>query len=207
MYRVMDADGKIQDGQMKSSWMSSEGPKSANFDPLAIGIRHGTPGAATESVDTPADTEAEVEAEAAEAEADAEKIRTTGTIPADGSIYISEIMVAGGGTLPQWIEIANGSKSEENLSGWTLKIANAAADTDVSIGASAMFTIPDGTMIGAFGQQDSASTILVVTEAGRNNVDQSGQVVNLMKDNEVELILAGVTKRKYTILSSIWRSP
>ena len=62
-------------------------------------------------------------------------------------------MVAGGGVLPQWIEIANGSKSEENLSGWTLKIANAVADADVSIGASATFTIPDGTMIGAFGQQ------------------------------------------------------
>ena len=202
MYRTMDADGKVEDGQVATSWMSSAGPKSANFDPLAIGIRHGTPGAATESVDTPADLEAETKAEEDKAKAEADKIASTGTIPTDGQIYISEIMVAGGGTLPQWIEIANGSKSEENLSGWTLKIDNAAADTDVSIGASATFTIPDGTMIGAFGQQTSASTILVVTEAGRNNVDSSGQVVNLMKDNEVELILAGVTKRKYTLLSS-----
>ena len=63
------------------------------------------------------------------------KRASTGTIPTEGQIYISEIMVAGGGTLPQWIEIANGSKSEENLSGWTLTIANAAADADVSIGA------------------------------------------------------------------------
>ena len=205
MYRAMDADGMIDAmmGQMAASWMSSQGPKTANFDPLAIGVRHGTPGAATDATDTPADAEAEAEAAAAKAEAEAEKIRTTGTIPQDGAVYISEIMVAGGGVLPQWIEIANGSKTEEvNLSGWTLEIANAVADADVSIGAAATFTIPDGTMIGAFGQQDSASTILVVTEAGRNNVDGSDQVVNLMKDNEVELILAGVTKRKYTLLSA-----
>ena len=55
--------------------------------------------------------------------------------------------------------------------GWTLTIANAAADADVSIGASAKFTIADGTMLGMSGQQTSPSTILVVTEAGRNNVD------------------------------------
>ena len=168
MYRAMDADGTIDEmmGQMAASWASSAGPKSANFDPLAIGIRHGTPGAATDATDTPADAAAEEAAAKAKADAAAEKVRTTGTIPTEGQIYISEIMVAGGGTLPQWIEIANGSKSEENLSGWTLTIANAAADADVSIGASAKFTIPDGTMIGAFGQQNSASTILVVTEAG-----------------------------------------
>ena len=212
MYRTMMPDTTpgaaagammVDDGQMEASWMSSEGPKNANFDPTAIGIRHGTPGAATDATATPADTEAEAKAKADAEAAAAKKAASTGTIPTEGSIYISEIMVAGGGVLPQWIEIANGSKSEENLSGWTLTIANAAADADVSIGASAKFTIPDGTMIGAFGQQSSASTILVVTEAGRNNVDQSGQVVNLMKDNEVELILAGVTKRKYTILSGM----
>ena len=190
------------DGQMAASWMSSAGPKSANFDPTALGIRHGTPGAATDATVTPADTAAEAKAKADAAAAAAKKTASTGTIPTEGSIYISEIMVAGGGVLPQWIEIANGSKSEENLSGWTLTIANAAADADVSIGASAKFTIPDGTTIGAFGQQSESSTILVVTEAGRNNVDSSGQVINLMKDNEVELILAGVTKRKYTILSA-----
>ena len=212
MYRGMVPDTSVgaavdammpADGQMAKSWMSSAGPKSANFDPTALGIRHGTPGAATDATDTPADTAAEAKAKADAAAAAAKKTASTGTIPTEGQIYISEIMVAGGGTLPQWIEIANGSKSEENLSGWTLTIANAAADADVSIGASAKFTIPDGTTIGAFGQQSSASTILVVTEAGRNNVDGSGQVINLMKDNEVELILAGVTKRKYTILSDM----
>ena len=204
MYRAMETDDTIDAmmGQMAGKWASSQGPKSANFDPGAIGIRHGTPGAATDSTVTPADTEAEAKAKEAAAKSAADKIASTGTIPTEGQVYISEIMVAGGGVLPQWIEIANGAKEEVNLSKWTLTINNAAADTDVSIGASAKFTIPDGTMIGAFGQQNSASTILVVTEAGRNNVDSSGQVVNLMKDNEVELILAGVTKRKYTILSA-----
>ena len=48
----------------------------------------------------------------------------------------------------------------------------------------------------------SPSTILVVTEAGRNNVEDSGgQVLDLMKSNEVDLILAGVVTRKYTLLS------
>ena len=214
MYRTMVPDTTpgaaagammVEDGQMAASWMSSEGPKNANFDPLAIGIRHGTPGAATDATDTGEAEQAaadKAKADAAAKAAAAEKTRTTGTMPTDGRVYISEIMIAGGGVLPQWIEIANGAKEEVNLSGWTLTIANAAADADVSIGASAKFTIPDGTMIGAFGQQSKASTILVVTEAGRNNVDSSGQVVNLWKDNEVDLILAGVTKRKYTVLSA-----
>ena len=194
----------VPNGQAAASWMSSEGPKSANFDPTAAGIRHGTPGAATDSTVTPADTEAEKKEAEEKAAAKQKDIDTTGTIPQNGSIYISEIMFAGGGVLPQWIEIANGSKSEEvNLSGWTLKIDNAAADADVSVGASAMFTIPDGTKVAMSGQQTEPSTILVVTEAGRNNVDASGQVVNLDTDNEVELILAGVTNRKYTLLSDM----
>ena len=57
---------------------------------------------------------------------------TSVMIPEKGQIYISEIMFAGGGTLPQWIEISNGSRTEQvNLSGWTLTIKNATADTDV----------------------------------------------------------------------------
>ena len=192
------------DGQMAASWISSAGPKSANFDPTALGIRHGTPGATTDATDTPADTAAEKKAAADKAAAAVKKTESTGTIPEDGRIYISEIMFAGGGVLPQWIEIANGSKSEEiNLSGWTLTVDNAAADADVSIGASAKFTIADGTTIDMSGQQKSPSTILVVTEAGRNNVDGSGQVLDLMKSNEVDLILAGVVTRKYTLLSDM----
>ena len=156
----------VEDGQTAANWTTSAGPKSANFDPTAIGVRHGTPGAATDATTTPADTAAEKKAAADKAAAAVKKTESTGTIPEDGRIYISEIMFAGGGILPQWIEIANGSKSEEiNLSGWTLTVDNAAADADVSIGASAKFTIADGTTIDMSGQQDSASTILVVTEA------------------------------------------
>ena len=192
------------DGQMAASWSTSAGPKSANFDPLAIGIRHGTPGAATDATTTPADTAAEAKAKADKAAAAVKKTESTGTIPEDGQIYISEVMFAGGGILPQWIEISNGSRTEEiNLSGWTLTVDNAAADADVSIGATATFTIADGTTIDPSGQQDSASTILVVTEAGRNNVEDSGQVLDLMKSNEVDLILAGVVTRKYTLLSGM----
>ena len=211
MYRVMvpsttvGATGMmLADGQMAASWMSSAGPKSANFKPLAIGIRHGTPGAATDATSTPADTAAEAKAKADTAAAALKKTASTGTMPEDGQIYISEIMFAGGGIFPQWIEISNGSRTEEiNLSGWTLTVDNAAADADVSIGASAKFTISDGTTIDMSGQQKTPSTILVVTEAGRNNVDGSGQVLDLMKSNEVDLILAGVVTRKYTLLSGM----
>ena len=71
MYRGMVADTSVgaavgammpADGQTAASWMSSAGPKSANFDPLAIGVRHGTPGAATDATTTPADTAAEAKA-------------------------------------------------------------------------------------------------------------------------------------------------
>ena len=204
MYRAMDADGAVEDGQEAASWTTSAGPKSANFNPLAIGVRHGTPGAATDATETPADTAAEAKAAADKAAAAVKKTESTGTMPEDGQIYISEIMFAGGGILPQWIEISNGSRTEEvNLSGWTLTVDNAAADADVSIGATATFTISDGTTIDPSGQQDSASTILVVTEQGRNNVEDSGQVLNLLKDNEVDLILAGVVTRKYTLLSGM----
>ena len=157
MYRAMDADGAVEDGQEAASWTTSAGPKSANFDPLAIGVRHGTPGAATDATTTPADTAAEEKAAADKlAAAAVKKTESTGTIPEDGSIYISEVMFAGGGVLPQWIEISNGSRTEEvNLSGWTLTVDNAAADADVSIGASAKFTIADGTTIDPSGQQDT----------------------------------------------------
>ena len=194
----------VEDGQVAANWTTSAGPKSANFDPLAIGVRHGTPGAATDATTTPADTAAEAKAKADAAAAALKKTESTGTMPEDGQIYISEIMFAGGGILPQWIEISNGSRTEEiNLSGWTLMVDNAAADADVSIGATATFTISDGTTIDASGQQKTPSTILVVTEAGRNNVEDSGQVLDLMKSNEVDLILAGVVTRKYTLLSGM----
>ena len=157
--------------------------------------------------------------EAAATETAAEKVKaaaaaaavkaadTSVRIPEVGQIYISEIMFTGGGTLPQWIEISNGSRSEQvNLGGWTLIVENATADADVSVGAKAVFTIPEETRIDPSGQNDTPSTILVVTETGRNNLDgrmADGQVVNLLSDQQVELLLLGVTKRRYSLLSDM----
>ena len=209
MYRMMDATDatKPADGTMADSWMQTEGP-SVNLKPGREDAIVATPGAAP--FETPDIVAAEEQAKEDKAKADADALKAiagTGTIPQAGSIYISEIMFAGGGVLPQWIEISNGSRSEEiNLSGWTLTVDNAVADADVSVGATATFTIPDGTMISMSGQDDTPSTILVVTEKGRNNLtgpDASGQVVNLAEDNEVELILAGVVTGKYTLLSGM----
>ena len=219
MYRTMEADTstgaavgamKPKDGTMSGAWMQTPGP-SVN---LAVGRENAivaTPGAAP--FDTPDTAKAEADAAKAKADAAAAAQKTadsTGTIPSDGQIYISEIMFAGGGTLPQWIEISNGSRTEEvNLSGWTLSVVNSAADADVSVGAAAQFTIPAGTKISPSGQSNTPSTILVVTEKGRTNLTgpkASGQVVVLDapgSSTEVELILAGVTTRKYTLLSDM----
>ena len=201
MYRVADAKGLPMNGQMASSWMQST-PPGINFDLSKVGVRVGSPGAAPHI--TAAQQKALDDAAAAKAKADAAKADTSVSMPAVGQIYISEIMVAGGGTLPQWIEISNGSRTEQvNLSGWTITVDNAAADADVSVGASIKFTIPEGTKIDPSGQNDTPSTVLVVTEAGRNNVDGSGQVLNLWTANQTELILAGVTKRRYSLLSDM----
>ena len=160
---------------------------------------------------TAADAAETVAAEKAKAEAATVAVKkaadTSVTIPEDGEIYISEIMFAGGGTLPQWIEISNGSKSEEvNLSGWTLTVENATADADVSVGASAKFTIPEGTRIDPSGQNDTPSTVLVVTEQGRSNLTGAmadGQVVNLWTDQQLELFRLDIFKRRYSLLSDM----
>ena len=207
MFRLK-AGAEWADGQMAASWMASSGA-SDNFDPAQPGHRVGTPGAPTdmsglEKMKMDAEA-AKTKAAADKAAADKLKAESTGTIPMNGNVYISEIMVARGNNLPQWIEIANGSRTEEvNLSGWTLKVDNAAADTDVDAGASITFTLPAGTTIGMYGQSDSPSTILVVTEAGRNNLEGAmakGQILNLWESNQTELILADVTKRRYALLS------
>ena len=160
---------------------------------------------------TAADAAETVAAEKVKAEAATVAVKkavdTSVRIPEDGEIYISEIMFAGGGTLPQWIEISNGSKSEEvNLSGWTLTVENATADADVSVGASAKFTIPEGTRIDPSGQHDTPSTVLVVTEQGRNNLTGAmadGQVVNLWTDQQLELFRLDIFKRRYSLLSDM----
>ena len=134
-------------------------------------------------------------------------VDTSVRIPEVGQIYISEIMFAGGGRLPQWIEISNGSRTEQvNLSGWTLTVENATADADVSVGAKAVFTIPEGTRIDPSGQHDTPSTLLVVTEQGRNNLTGTmadGQVVNLWTDQQLELFRLDIFKRRYSLLSDM----
>ena len=178
------------------------GPPSVNFKLGLEGKYDASPGSTR--VISPAEAAAMAAAAKAKAEAATKVADTSVAMPAVGQIYISEIMVAGGGTLPQWIEISNGSRTEEvNLGGWTLTVNNATADADVSVGGSITFTIPDGTKIDPSGQNDTPSTVLVVTEAGRNNVDGSGQVLNLWTANQTELILAGVTKRRYSLLSDM----
>ena len=160
---------------------------------------------------TAADAAETVAAEKVKAEAATVAVKkavdTSVRIPEDGEIYISEIMFAGGGTLPQWIEIANGSKSEAvNLSGWTLTVENATADADVSVGAKAVFTIPEGTRIDPSGQNDTPSTMLVVTEQGRNNLTGAmadGQVVNLWTEQQLELFRLDIFKRRYSLLSDM----
>ena len=204
MYRVMDASGTLEDGRMEDSWRQST--ESTNFEANAPGVHTGTPGAMTDMtalrMAEAAKTKAEADAAAAKAAADAKKAEGTGTVPEAGQIYISEIMFAGGGVLPQWIEIANGSRTEEvNLSGWTLTVDNAVADADVSVGSSIMFTIPAGTKIGMFGQNDTPNTLLIVTETGRNNLPVGAPMLNLWQSSQTELILAGVTKRRYSLLS------
>ena len=216
MYRVMvpstdptAAAGAMMPayGNTSAAWMAST-PPAVNFRSGAVGVRIGSPGAgrlvtAAETAAAAAAAKAKADAAAAAA---AKASDTSVSMPKVGQIYISELMVAGGGTLPQWIEISNGSRSEEvNLSGWTLTVNNAAADADVSV-SSITLTIPEGTKIDPSGQHDTPSTILVVTEQGRNNLsgaDAAGQVLNLWDSNQTELILGGITKRRYALLSDM----
>ena len=209
MYRMMDATGKVADGTMAASWMQSS-PPNLNFDRNQSGNRVGSPGSSRLiTAAAAAATAAAAKAKAAAAAAAAAKAADTSvSMPQVGQIYISEVMFAGGGTLPQWIEISNGSRSEQvNLSGWTLTVENATADADVSVGSKAVFTIPEGTQIDPSSQSDTSSTILVVTEQGRNNIDDgakgAGQILNLWTAQQTELILLGVTKRRYSLLSDM----
>ena len=157
----------------------------------------------TATTTTPAATEAAPIATTEKAPA----VDTSVPIPEDGRIYISEIMFAGGGTLPQWIEISNGSRTEQvNLNGWTLTVENTAVDADVSVGSKATFTIPEGMKINPSGQNDTPSTVLVVTEQGRTNLDgwmADGQVVNLWTDQQLELFRLDIFKRRYSLLSDM----
>ena len=102
-------------------------PDVGDLSPAQSGGGDTTEAAATEIAAEKAKAEAAATAAAKAAD-------TSVRIPEVGQIYISEIMFAGGSTLPQWIEISNGSRTEEvNLSGWTLTVENATADADVSL--------------------------------------------------------------------------
>ena len=141
-------------------------------------------------------TETTAEKAKADTAAAAKATDTSVMIPEEGQIYISEIMFAGGGFLPQWIEISNGSRTEQvNLSGWTLRVENATADADVFVSTKAKFRISEGTRIDPSGQHDTPSTLLVVTKQGRTNLDgrmAAGQVVNL-----------DITRPRYALLSDM----
>ena len=113
------------------------------------------------------------EKEKSDATAAAAKVADTSvSVPTTGRIYISEIMFTGGGRLPQWIEIANSSRTEQvNLSGWTLTVENETTNTNAFVKATAKFRIPQGTQIDPSGQHDTPSTLLVVSRQGRTNLD------------------------------------
>ena len=80
-------------------------PGAGDLSPPQNGGGDNTEAAATET----AAEKAKAEAAAAAAKAADTSVR----IPQVGQIYISEIMFTGGGTLPQWIEISNGSRTEQ----------------------------------------------------------------------------------------------
>ena len=146
----------------------------------------------TAGTHTPAATEATPIATTEKAPA----VDTSVSIPTTGQIYISEIMFAGGGTLPQWIEISNSSQTEQvNLSGWTLTVENETANANAFIKAKAKFRIPVGTRIDPSGQHDTPSTLLVVSRRGRTNLDSrmaEGQIVNL-----------NISRLRYALLSDV----
>ena len=138
------------------------------------------------------------EAAAPKAEKD-ETPDTSVMIPMQGQIYISEIMFAGGGFLPQWIEISNGSRTEQvNLNGWTLTIENATADADVFVSEKAKYRIPEGTKINPSGQYDTPSTLLVVAKQGRNNLDAGPGTMG-----EDQVVNLDISRPRYALLSDV----
>ena len=115
---MVAADGTISDGTLAGSWMQTSGP-SVNLKPGREDAIIATPGAAPfETPDIVAAEEKAAEDKKAAADARLKDIAGTGTIPQVGSIYISEIMFAGGGVLPQWIEISNGSQVRRDQPEW-----------------------------------------------------------------------------------------
>ena len=124
---------------------------------------------------------------------------TSVMIPMEGRIYISEIMFAGGGFLPQWIEISNSSRTEQvNLSGWTLTVENETANAKAFVNEKAKFRIPGGTRIDPSGQHDTPSTILVVAKQGRNNLDAGPGTMG-----EDQVVNLDISRPRYALLSDV----
>ena len=154
-------------------------------------------------VSTPIPTQVTVVATPPATETTDEKAKvdtdTSVSIPQNGRIYISEIMFAGGGFLPQWIEISNGSRTDQvNLSGWTLTVENAIPDADVFVKAKAKFRIPEGTRIDPSGQHDTPSTLLVVAKQGRNNLDAGPGTMG-----EDQVVNLDISRLRYALLSDV----
>ena len=137
----------------------------------------------------------EIAAEKAKAEAAAtaaaKAADTSVRIPEVGQIYISEIMFAGGSTLPQWIEISNGSRTEQvNLSGWTLTVENATADADCRCQSRVHDSRGNPNRSEFYPVNGALSPNRDVTTL---TVDGRRSVVNLWTDQQVELILLDIS--------------
>ena len=150
-------------------------------------------------VDTITTTEAQKANATPEATTVATVSDTSVMIPMEGRIYISEIMFTGGGRLPQWIEISNGSRTEQvNLSGWTLTVENATGNANAFVNEKAKFRIPEGTRIDPSGQHDTPSTILVVAKKGRNNLDAGPGTMG-----EDQVVNLNISRPRYALLSDM----
>ena len=111
----------------------------------------------------------------------------------DATVSISEIMYERGtrGSLPQWIELYNSSKTQAiNLNEWKLKIENDRDDDDVDVRSPAV-TIGNlgGTII------HPNQTILIVAHSGRSSREglagtsdfPAARVINLSGKGELEI--------------------
>ena len=186
MERVMDTAGMYADGTMASSWAASVSP-SSNFGDAAGALFVGSPGA---SPINPV--------------ADPVPVPEPGPAPVipvamKDDIMITEIMVdTGGGRLPQWIELTNISSAEKSLAGWSLMIANSAADAD-AVGASVSINLR-GTL-GVGGGTDAGGTmgksLLLVAGTARSSSNLAGS------DRVVDISSQVKQKGRYTLLSTM----
>ena len=120
MSRVTLGDALAADGTAQLSWAASVRP-SVNLSRGQIG----TPGT---------DNNFDTSAQDAEKAAAAAAAKTPTQVAQARDLIISEIMVdSNQGGLPQWIEIANVSRKEVSLRGWSLRVENDPADTDVVV--------------------------------------------------------------------------